>query len=256
MSRFMRQNIVIKSPKEIEQMRLAGAIAARALRCTREAVEPGISTLELDDIAEAVIREAGATPTFLGYSGFPASICASINSEVVHGIPSKKVKLCRGDIFTIDVGATFKGWIGDNADTVPVGETDQRSQELIDVTRKALYAGIEQCVPGKRLGDVSHAIGSVGRAAGMGIIQKYVGHGVGRAMHEDPNIPNEGKAGKGPVLQVGMVLALEPMFTLGTDDVVTRNDGWTVVTTDGSRAAQIEHTVAVTEDGPLILTQE
>ena len=261
MSRFFhRQNIILKTPAEIDQMREAGAIAARALRLAGEAVEPGISTLEVNEVAEAVIREAGAIPTFLGYPvghlKFPASICASVNSEVVHGIPSKTVKLCFGDVFTIDVGATYEGWIGDTANTFAVGAIDDDSQRLIEVTREALYAGIAQCVPGNRLGDVSHAIGKVGRAAGLGIIQKYAGHGVGRSMHEDPSVSNEGPAGKGPILKAGTVIAIEPMFTLGTDDVVTRDDGWTVVTTDGSRAAQVEHTVAVTKDGPLILTEE
>ena len=255
MSRFFSNNIIIKTPAQIEQMREAGAIAANALQQALEAVEPGISTFEINAIAEAAIRDAGATPTFLGYAGFPASICASINSEVVHGIPSKNVKLCFGDILTIDVGATYKGWVGDNADTLAVGEVDQQSQQLIEVTRAALAAGIEQCVPGNRLGDVCHAIGKIGRAAGLGIIQKYVGHGVGQSLHEEPNVPNEGTAGKGVVLKPGMVFAIEPMFTLGGDDVVTRDDKWTVVTRDGSRAAQVEHTVAVTEDGPLILTE-
>ena len=256
MSRFLRPNILIKTPAEIEQMREAGALAARALRLACEAVEPGITTQEVNDVAEAALRESGASPTFLGYAGFPASICASINSEVVHGIPSKGVKLCFGDVVAIDVGATYKGWIGDNANTVAVGTIDESSQRLIDVTREALHAGIEQCVPGNRLGDVSHAIGKIGRAAGLGIIQQYVGHGIGRSLHEDPSIPNEGKAGRGPILKAGMVFALEPMFTLGTDEVVTRDDNWTVVTKDGSRAAQIEHTVAITEEGPLILTKE
>jgi len=256
MSRFFRPKIIIKTPAEIEQMREAGAIAARALRLAGEAVEPGISTLEINAVAEAAIRDAGALPTFLGYQGFPASICASINSEVVHGIPSKTVKLCFGDVFTVDVGATYNEWIGDTANTFAVGTIDAESQRLIDVTREALYAGIAQCVPGNKLGDVSHAIGTVGRAAGLGIIQKYAGHGIGKAMHEDPSVPNEGPAGKGALLQAGMVIAIEPMFTLGTDDVVERDDGWTVVTVDGSRAAQVEHTVAITEDGPLILTEE
>ena len=236
-------------------MQLAGAVAAAARRAVIAAVEPGISTLELDEIAQKVIVDAGATPTFLGYSGFPASICASINSEIVHGIPSKTVKLGFGDIFTVDVGATLGGWIGDTADTAAVGEVDQQSQLLIDVTREALYAGIDQCIPGNRLGDVSYAIGKVGRDAGLGVIQQYVGHGVGRHMHEDPSIPNEGKPHKGPVLKSGMTFAIEPMFTLGTDDASLRNDGWTVVTADGSRSAQIEHTVAITENGPLILTK-
>lgn len=258
MSRFLRKKIILKSPAEIEQMREAGAIAARALRIAGEAVEPGISTLEIDAIAESVIREAGAIPTFLGYQGFPNSICASINSEIVHGIPSKTVRLGFGDIFTIDVGATYKGWIGDNANTFPVGEIDEQSQRLIDVTRAALYAGIEQCVPGNRLGHVSKAIGKVGRDADMGIIQVLCGHGVGKAMHEEPSVPNEydRRLGMGPELKPGMVIAIEPMFTLGTDDVALRSDGWTYVTTDGSRAAQIEHTIAITEEGPLILTEE
>jgi len=260
MTRFKRQNIIVKSAAQIDQMREAGIVAARALRHVCEAVEPGISTAQLDDIARAVIADSGATATFLGYAGFPASICTSINSEVVHGIPSKTVKLCLGDIVAIDVGATLNGWIGDNAATVAVGaagtDLDRQSQHLIDVTRQALYAGIAQCVPGNRLGDVSAAIGGVGRAAGLGIVQEYVGHGIGQALHEDPSIPNEGTAGKGPILKEGMVFAIEPMFTLGTDKVVLRGDGWTVVTSDGSRAAQIEHTVAITKDGPFILTKE
>jgi len=254
MSRFFRNNIIIKTPAQIKQMQEAGAIAAKALHLALEAAEPGISTLEINAIAEAAIRDAGATPTFLGYSGFPASICTNINGEVIHGIPGKNVKLCFGDILTVDVGATYKGWIGDTADTVAVGEVDQESQRLIEVTRAALAAGIKQCVPGNRLGDVCHAIGKVGRDAGLGVIQQYVGHGIGQSLHEEPNIPNEGTAGKGVVLKPGMVFAIEPMFTLGSDDVAMRNDNWTVVTSDGSRAAQVEHTVAVTEDGPLILT--
>jgi len=257
----MRPNIGIKTPAEIEELKEAAVVAARALRLACEAVEPGVSTAEINAVAEAAIREAGAIPTFLGFPvgnlRFPASICASINAEVVHGIPSKQVKLCKGDVFSIDVGATLNGWVGDNANTVAVGgETDPESQHLIDVTREALYAGIAQCVPGNRLGDVSAAIGRVGRAGGLGILQEYVGHGIGHCMHEDPNIPNEGKPGRGPVLTAGMVFALEPMFTLGTDKVIKRSDGWTMVTHDGSRAAHIEHTVAITEDGPLILTAE
>jgi len=258
MSRFLRKQIIIKTPAEIAQMREAGAIAARALRIAGEAVEPSISTLEIDAIAESVIREAGAVPTFLGYQGFPNSICASINSEIVHGIPSKTVKLGFGDIFTIDVGATYQGWIGDTANTFPVGDIDDQSQRLIDVTRKALYAGIEQCVPGNRLGHVSKAIGKVGRDAGLGIIQVLCGHGVGKSMHEEPNVPNEfdHRLGMGPELKPGMVIAIEPMFTLGTDKTAMRSDGWTYITADGSRAAQIEHTVAITEEAPLILTKE
>jgi len=250
-------NIVIKTPAEIAAMKEAAVISARALRLACEAAQPGTTTAEVDEVAETVIREAGAEPTFLGYGGFPATICASINNEVVHGIPSKRIKLCRGDIFSIDVGATYKGWVGDNANTVAIGgETDAESQRLIDLTRKALYAGIEQCVPGKRLGDVSAAIGAVGHGGNLGILRDYVGHGVGRVLHEDPNIPNYGTAGRGPILRAGMVFAIEPMFTLGTHKVGRRADGWTVTTQDGSRAAHIEHTVAITNDGSLILTVE
>ncbi|MCL2379782.1 MAG: type I methionyl aminopeptidase, partial [Coriobacteriia bacterium] len=188
MARFKRQNIIIKTADQIEQMHYAGTIAARALRAACAAAQPGITTAELDDIAQTTIIDAGATPTFLGYGGFPASICANINNEVIHGIPNKRVKLCRGDIVAIDVGATFDGWIGDTANTVAVGgSTDLESQRLIDITRQALHAGIEQCVPGNRLGDISAAIGNVGRSAGLGILQEYVGHGIGRALHEDPS---------------------------------------------------------------------
>ncbi|MDR1776105.1 MAG: type I methionyl aminopeptidase [Actinomycetes bacterium] len=249
-------SIQIKTPDQIKQQREACIIAARALRLACEAVEPGISTAEVDDIAERAIRDAGAYPTFLGYGGFPKSICASLNDEVVHGIPNRRVKACFGDIFSIDVGATFQGWVGDNANTVPVGTVDAESTRLIEVTRRALFAGIEQCVPGNRLGDVCAAIGQVADEAGLGILRDYVGHGVGRVMHEDPNIPNYGRAGTGPRLKVGMVFAIEPMFTLGGDAVRVRGDEWTVITADGSRAAHIEHTVAITDDGPLILTLE
>jgi methionyl aminopeptidase len=249
-------SIIIKTPAEIEAMREAMVISARALRLACEAVEPGISTAEVNDVAARCIREAGATPAFLGYGGFKGTICASINDEVVHGIPSKRVKLYRGDILSIDTGAIKGGWVGDNANTVPVGETDAESLRLIDVTRAALYAGIEQCVPGNRLGDVSAAIGAVGEAGGLGILRDYVGHGIGHDMHEDPNILNYGNPGTGPVLKAGMVFAIEPMFTLGTYQVKRRMDGWTVVTRDGSRAAHVEHSIAITEDGPVILTVE
>lgn len=248
--------IKIKTPAELEIMKEAGRISARALRLAREAAAPGMSTAELDAIAEAAIREEGAIPAFKGYGGFPASICASINDEVVHGIPSKQIKLCVGDVLTIDVGAVFEGFFGDNADTFGVGDIDEDSQRLIDTTRRGLYAGIAKCVIGNTLGDVSTAIGACAEAERLGIVREYVGHGIGRAMHEDPNVPNYGTPGTGPALKAGMVFAIEPMFNLGGDRVRTRQDGWTVVTVDGKRSAQIEHTVAVTEAGPLILTQE
>jgi len=250
--------IIIKSKSELEVMREAGRISARALRIACESAKPGMSTAEVDAIAEEVIRAAGAVPAFLGYGGFPATICASINDEVVHGIPSKHTKLREGDILTVDVGAIFEGYVGDNANTVGIGHIDPESQRLIDVTRKGLYAGIAQAVVGNHLGDVSAAVGAVAGEAGLGIVREYVGHGIGRDMHEDPNIPNyyDPSIGSGPLLRVGMCLAIEPMFNLGKDAVKTLRDGWTVVTRDHTYSAQIEHTVAITEDGPLILTQE
>ncbi len=250
--------IIIKSKSELEVMKEAGRISALALRVACEAVAPGVTTAELDELAEETIRKEGAVPSFLGYGGFPGSICASVNHEVVHGIPSKRAKLNEGDIVTIDVGAIYDGYNGDNANTVGVGSIDSESQRLIDTTRRALYAGIEQAVIGNHLGDVSAAIGAVGDAAGLGIVREYVGHGIGQNMHEDPNIPNyfDPHVGMGPTLRAGMCLAIEPMFNLGGDDVRTLHDGWTVITRDKQRSAQIEHTIAITEDGPLILTQE
>jgi methionyl aminopeptidase len=237
-------------------MKEAGALSARALRLGCEAVEPGITTAEINDVMDRFIRDAGAYPTFLGYGGFKGSACISINDEVVHGIPNKRIKVCYGDIVSIDVGATFKDWVGDNANTVGAGEIDEESQRLIDVTRAALYAGIEKCIPGNHLNDVSKTIGKVALDAGLGILKDYVGHGVGHVMHEDPSVPNYDVHFKGPVLKAGMVIAIEPMFTLGSGRVKTRKDGWTVITRDGSRAGHIEHTVAITDDGPVILTDE
>lgn len=248
--------ILIKSVAEIETMKEAGRISARALRLTCEAVRAGITTAELDAIAEEAIRSEGGIPAFLGYGGFPSSICASINEEVVHGMPSKKRVLRQGDLVTIDVGAIIDGFYGDNANTVGVGVIDARSQLLIDTTRAGLYAGIEMCRPGNTLGDVSAAIGERAERAKLGIVREYVGHGIGRAMHEDPNIANYGTAKTGPLLRPGMVFAIEPMFNLGSDRVRVLNDGWTVVTSDRKRSAQIEHTVAITETGPIILTRE
>jgi methionyl aminopeptidase len=239
----------------MDLMQEAGRISALALRRVGEAVAPGVSTAQLDEIAEATIRESGATPAFLGYGGFPASICASINEEVVHGIPRTDRVLWEGDIITIDVGAVYKGYVGDTADTFAVGRIDENSQRLIDLTRKGLYAGIEQCRDGKRLGDVCAAIGAVAKSARLGIIREYTGHGVGAKMHEDPSIPNWGTRGTGPKLKTGMTLAIEPMFSLGNGRVEVLDDGWTVVARDGARCAQIEHTVAITADGPEILTK-
>jgi len=235
-------------------MREAGRISALALHAAGSAVKPGATTAELDEIAEQTIRDNGAIPAFKGYGGFPSSICASINEELVHGLPTPHRVLQEGDILTIDVGAIYKGYVGDNADTFAVGQIDAESQRLIDVTREGLYAGIEKCVDGYRLGDVSAAIGAVAKRAELGIVREYVGHGIGAKMHEEPSIPNWGARGTGPRLKAGMVLALEPMFTLGDWRVEVLSDGWTVSTRDGSRCAQIEHTVAITKRGPEILT--
>ncbi|WP_407663435.1 type I methionyl aminopeptidase [Mycolicibacter senuensis] len=241
-------------------MAAAGAVVAAALAAVREAAVVGTSTLQLDEIAESVIREAGATPSFLGYHGFPASICSSVNDRVVHGIPSSAEVLELGDLVSIDCGAILDGWHGDAAITLGVGKLAQADEDLSAATRQALGAGIAAMVPGNRLSDVSHAIETGARAASaefrrsFGIVAGYGGHGIGRQMHMDPFLPNEGSPGKGPLLVSGSVLAIEPMLTLGTDQTVVLDDEWTVVTADSSRAAHWEHTVAVTDDGPRILT--
>lgn len=241
-------------------MAAAGAVVAAALAAVREAAVAGTSTLQLDDIAESVIRDAGATPSFLGYHGFPASICSSVNDRVVHGIPSSTEVLELGDLVSIDCGAILDGWHGDAAITLGVGKLAQADEDLSAATRQALGAGIAAMVPGNRLSDVSHAIETGARAASaefrrsFGIVAGYGGHGIGRQMHMDPFLPNEGSPGRGPLLVAGSVLAIEPMLTLGTDQTAILEDEWTVVTADGSRAAHWEHTVAVTADGPRILT--
>jgi methionyl aminopeptidase len=248
--------IVRKSSAEIETMREAGRISARALRLVGEAVRPGVTTAELDEIAENAIRQHGAVPAFKGYHGFPATLCTSVNYQVVHGIPSQSVVLSVGDLISVDVGALFDGYYGDNAATFPVGEVSPLAMRLIRVTEASLSAAIEQCVLGKRLYDIGAAVQRVAEADGFGIVREYVGHGIGRAMHEDPNVPNYGTAGSGPRLDVGMVLAIEPMINAGGHEVDALDDGWTVVTRDRSLSAHFEHTVAITEEGPLILTTE
>jgi len=232
----------------------AGRISILALQATGAAACPGVSTLELDHIAEDIIREHGAVSAFKGYLGYPATICASINDELVHGIPSAERVLSDGDILTVDVGAIYQGYVGDNADTFAIGTIDDESQRLIDTTRAALYAAIDRCVEGNRLGDVSAAIQATAEEAGYGAVREYCGHGIGAKMHEEPSVPNVGKPGTGPRLRAGMTLAIEPMLTAGDFRVQVRDDGWTVVTQDGSRCAQIEHTVAIGKDAPLILT--
>ncbi len=234
-------------------MREAGRITARALDAVSSAVRPGITTADLDAIAEDVIVKAGARPAFKGYHGFPATLCTSVNGEVVHGIPGDRV-LREGEIVSVDCGAIVDGYYGDSARTFPVGQVSDEATRLLDVTRRSLEAGIARCRPGMRLYDVSAAVQEVAEAAGFSVVREYVGHGIGRSMHEDPQVPNYGKAGTGPTLRTGMVLAIEPMINAGAADVRSLDDGWTVITVDGAMSAHFEHTVAVTENGPLVLT--
>lgn len=245
--------IIAKSAAEIEVMREAGRITARALDAVSSAVRPGATTADLDAIAEDVIVKAGARPAFKGYHGFPATLCTSVNDQVVHGIPGGRV-LKEGEIVSVDCGAIVDGYYGDSARTFPVGQVSAEANRLMDVTRRSLEAGIARCRPGMRLYDVSAAVQDVAEAAGFSVVREYVGHGIGRSMHEDPQVPNYGKAGTGPTLRTGMVLAIEPMINAGAADVRSLDDGWTVVTLDGAMSAHFEHTVAVTEDGPLVLT--
>ena len=246
--------IIRKSKTEIERMRASGQIVASVLNRLSDMVEPGITTLDLDHEAERMIVGAGAYPTFKGYHGFPSSICASINDEVVHGIPSKR-KLREGDIVGIDCGATYMGYVGDASLTVPVGKRVRDDiWRLINATRRSLYAAIEKCHVGNRLGDVCNAVQSYVEPLGYSVVKNYCGHGVGRAMHEEPQVPNYGKPGTGPVLREGWVIAIEPMINLGHEDVKVLSDGWTVITLDGQPSAHFEHTVAITLDGPQILT--
>jgi methionyl aminopeptidase len=247
--------IELKSDKDLVHMRRAGKIAGRVLREVAKAAAPGATTKDLDKLAERLIREAGAIPTFLGYRGYTASTCMSVNEEVVHGIPSAKKVLKDGDILSIDVGATFEGFVGDTATTVAVGRIPEETRRLLDVTRDSLEKGIERVRAGNRLGDVSSAIQAHAESHGYGIVRDFVGHGIGRAMHEEPAVPNYGAPGVGLRLEQGLVLALEPMVTMGDWRVKILKDGWTVVTEDGGLSAHFEHTVAVTPDGPEVLTR-
>ncbi len=247
--------IAVRSAAELAIMREAGRVTARALRAVGDAAAPGVTTAELDEIAVETIRAAGARAAFLGYHGFPKTICASLNGEVVHGIPGRR-KLSSGDIISVDVGAVVDGYFGDAARTFPVGRVSEEASRLLLATRESLEAGIACCRPGMRLGDIGAAVQGVAEGAGFSVVREYVGHGIGRAMHEDPQVPNYGTAGKGPVLLAGMVLAIEPMVNAGGADVRQLADGWTVVTADRSLSAHFEHTVAVTDDGPSILTLE
>ena len=248
--------VILKSPAEIEAMQEAGRLSAAVLREVGARCVPGVSTLELDEFAEDYIKSHGGVPTFKGYGGFPGSICASINEQIVHGIPSSTVKLKSGDIISIDVGATVDGWAGDNAWTYPVGRVNSQVKRLLEVTEKSLWAGVAAARPGNRLGDIGHAVQSVAKAGGFGVVRDYTGHGIGRNMHEDPQVPNFGFKHTGMKLEVGMVLAIEPMLTLGTHKTHVMRDGWLVVTQDGKPAAHFEKTVAITKDGPVLVSVE
>jgi methionyl aminopeptidase len=245
--------IIKKTPAEIDKMAAAGEILVQTLRLVERMIRSGVRTEELDTAAERFIRSHGATPTFKGFRGFPGSICASPNAMVVHGIPGR-YRLDQGDIISIDVGVTLEGWVADAARTFPVGEIDAVEQNLLRATREALFAGVEQCRAGNRMGDVSHAIECVVETAGLSVVRSLVGHGVGRSMHEDPQVPNYGRPGKGPLLEEGMVLAIEPMTTAGRPAVRVGGDGWGVFSQDGSPAAHFEFTVAITANGPRVLT--
>jgi methionyl aminopeptidase len=247
--------IILKSPDEVAKMRVAGGIVAETIDTVLAAVRPGVSTADLDAVAEAFIRERKATPSFKGYRGFPASICASLNEEVVHGIPSPKRILKEGDVLSLDFGAIWDGYHADSAITVFVAEPPSaESEKLVRVTEEALEAGISQIRPGGRLSDISHAVQQVVEGAGFSVVREYVGHGVGRSLHEDPQIPNYGLPGRGPELRPGLVVAVEPMVTMGDWKTRVLADDWTVVTADRSLAAHFEHTIAVTEGGREVLT--
>jgi methionyl aminopeptidase len=248
-----RGGIVKKTPEQLDQMAAAGAIQARCLQMLQAKVRPGVTTKQLDETAEKFIRSQGAVPSFKGYRGFPGSICASPNSMVVHGIPGP-YELQKGDIISIDVGVTYEGWVADAAITVPVGEVSDETAQLIKTTRASLFDGIAMARAGNRLSDISHAVQTRVELDGLAVIRSLVGHGVGREMHEDPQIPNFGDPGKGPELEEGMVLAIEPMVNGGSPEIRMGNDGWAVYSEDDSMAAHFEFTVAVTADGPRILT--
>ena len=248
--------IIVKTAEQIRRMQLAGRITGEALLLAGEMVKEGVTTKQLDDKIRQHIEKSGAKPSFLGYGGFPGSACISINNEVIHGIPSKDRVLQEGDIVKIDVGAFIGGFHGDSARTFPVGKISDEAQRLIDVTRESFFKGVEAAgKEGARLGDIGYAIQSYVEANGFSVVKKYVGHGIGHDLHEDPNVPNFGTAGRGVRICRGMVMAIEPMVNAGGCEVTERPDKWTVVTKDGSLSAHYEHTVAITADGPVLLTQ-
>jgi len=245
--------ITIKSSEDFEKMAIAGAAVASVHDAVRDAAAPGVTTAKLDRIAAEVLKRHECRPSFLGYHGFPATICASRNEQIVHGIPDT-YRLADGDVLSIDAGAIFQGWHGDAAFTMAIGDVPPEVARLIEVTDNALWAGLAKARPGSRLGDVGSTIEAHAATEGYGVVREYIGHGIGRQMHEAPNVPNYGKKGRGLKLKVGMALAIEPMFNLGGAETRLLDDGWTVVTRDGKLSAHFEHTVAVTNDGPLVLT--
>ncbi len=247
--------VILKSLQEIEKIRRACLIVANVLEIIRTKVQAGVTTKELDNFAEQFIRDAGAKPAFKGYRGYPCSLCTSVNEQVVHGIPSQGVMLKQGDIISIDVGAVVDGFYGDAAITVPVGSISNEAVRLIRITKESLLKGIAEARPGNRLYDISAAVQSHVEALGFSVVREFVGHGIGRSLHEDPQIPNFGDRGGGPRIKTGMVLAIEPMVNAGGCVTRVKEDGWTAVTADGSLSAHFEHTIAVMDDGPLILTR-
>jgi methionyl aminopeptidase len=247
--------IVLKSARELALMRRGGQILADVIDRLPSVVRPGMTTLDIDEDIEAFIRRRGAQPAFKGYRGFPATVCTSINDEVVHGIPSRSRRLAEGDIIGLDLGCIVDGYYADCAVTLALGEVPPRVQELLDVTRESLEAAIEQCWPGRRLSDISHAVQAHVEAHGFNVVRQFVGHGIGRQLHEDPQVPNFGEPGRGPMLKPGMVLAIEPMVTMGGFEVRILEDQWTAVTVDGSLSAHYEHTIAITDEGPSVLTR-
>ena len=247
--------IVLKTSNELSFMKDACVLSAQALQIAGEAVRPGVSTWEIDKIAHDFIVKHGGTPSFLGYSGYPATACISVNHQVIHGIPSKQVILKEGDIVSIDLGANLHGYHGDNAATFAVGAVSPEAQRLMDITREALYKGIDAAVSGGRIGDISAAVQQHAEGAGFSVVRQFVGHGVGKKLHEEPEVPNFGTAGRGVRLIPGMTLAIEPMINMGTPGVRTLTDGWTVETADGALSAHFEHTIAITSNGPVILTK-
>jgi len=245
--------IMRKRAEELEKMRRAGRVVGETLQILQAAVKPGVTTQELDEIAEREIRARGAVPSFKGYRGFPATICTSINSEIVHGIPGQRA-LKGGDLIKLDCGAIVEGYHGDSAVTVPVGEVSQEALKLIETTDRSLQAGIAEAKAGNRIHDIGAAVQTTAEGAGFSVVREYVGHGIGRALHEDPPVPNYGKPGTGLKLEPGLVIAIEPMVNIGTFETRLLPDGWTVVTADGALSAHFEHTIAITENGPEVLT--